>query len=229
MATTPPRLDKGLLSDQIYAWLKRSINDLTFEPGDQLVESKLARDMAVSQAPVREAIKRLAHEGLVTHVRHQGNFVTIFTPEEAAQARVARAAVESLAGSLLCGGLTDEVRSTLGMLIADMHGAADTRDIASFRDLDFAFHRTVIENTGNPYLPRMWDLLEPSLRSMHVLSDPGYEGDWHLAAESHRKLVNDLDGPDADVAADSFRQHALGGALKRLAAEAAQTSSPTNP
>src|SRR6478735_11861231 len=98
-------LKRGLLSDQIYELVKTMIKDGTLEPGEQLVESQLARRLQVSQAPVRDALKRLAHEGLVTHVRHQGNFVASYSDEEAQQAKVARAALEGLAGELACGRL----------------------------------------------------------------------------------------------------------------------------
>nr|WP_321182082.1 GntR family transcriptional regulator [Microbacterium barkeri] len=91
-------LQRGLLSDQIYALIKAMIKDSTLAPGEQLVESQLARQMQVSQAPVRDALKRLAHEGLVSHVRHQGNFVASYSAEEAAQAKVARVELEGLAG-----------------------------------------------------------------------------------------------------------------------------------
>src|SRR5690606_14299196 len=165
---------RGLLSDQIYLMIKSMIKDSTLAPGEQLVESQLARQLQVSQAPVRDALKRLAHEGLVSHVRHQGNFVATYTAEEASQAKVARVELEGLAGRLACGRLDAERRTELDALISKMHDAADAGDLAAFRELDFVFHRTVIEASGNAYLPKMWDLLEPSLRVMHILGDPTF-------------------------------------------------------
>jgi len=203
-------LQRGLLSDQIYAMIKAMIKDSTLGPGEQLVESQLARQLEVSQAPVRDALKRLAHEGLVSHVRHQGNFVASYSAEEAAQAKVARVELEALAGRLASGALDAERRRALVELIDRMHEAADANDLARFRELDFSFHRAVIEASGNAYLPKMWDLLEPSLRSMHVLGDPSFTGDWHEVADWHRGLLDVLDAADADAAADLFRAHAAG-------------------
>ena len=138
-------LQRGLLSDQIYDLIKNMIKDTTLEPGEQLVESQLARRLQVSQAPVRDALKRLAHEGLVTHVRHQGNFVASYSDEEAEQAKVARAALEGLAGELACGRLEPAVRERLAGLIDQMHAAADARNLPEVRELDFAFHPAVDE------------------------------------------------------------------------------------
>src|ERR1044071_6021949 len=121
-------LQRGLLSDQIYAMIKAMIKDSTLAPGEQLVESQLARQLEVSQAPVRDALKRLAHEGLVSHVRHQGNFVASYSEEEAHQAKQARVALEALAGRLACGQLAPETRSSLEKVIDEMHGAVDAHD-----------------------------------------------------------------------------------------------------
>lgn len=203
-------LKRGLLSDQIYELVKTMIKDGSLEPGEQLVESQLARRLQVSQAPVRDALKQLVHEGLVTHVRHQGSFVTSYTDEEVEQARVARAELESIAGRLACGALDADTRSRLDDLIAEMHDAAEAKDLGSFRELDFTFHRAVIEASGNVYLPRMWDIIEPSLRSFHVLGDPDYPGDWHDVADWHRSLLEALDAGDPDGAAQLFHAHAAG-------------------
>lgn len=217
-----PGLRRGLLSDQIYDLIKTMIKDATLAPGEQLVESQLARQLEVSQAPVRDALKRLAHEGLVTHVRHQGNFVARYTDEEVAQAKVARAALEGIAGELACGNLDDGTVDALERLIASMHEAAEDRRLADFRELDFAFHRAVVEASGNVYLPRMWDIIEPSLRSLHVLGDPNFTGDWHEVAEWHRGLLDQLLAGDGPAAARLFRAHAAGTLL-------AQEEEPPSP
>jgi DNA-binding GntR family transcriptional regulator len=236
IVTNGMHLERGLLSDQIYDQLKAMVKSGQLAPGEQVVESKLARSFGVSQAPVREALKRLAHDGLITHVRHHGNFVTEFSVQEAEHARVARVALEAMAARVTCSRLGAEHRQQLLTIIDKMHEAADRGDTGEFRECDFEFHRLVIEASGNEYLPRMWDIVEPSLRSMHVLSDPNYEGDWHAIADTHRELVDALDGGDVDEAVDLFINHAIGlgtrperpalPALDRLIAKSAQSVEP---
>lgn len=208
-----PTLSRGLLSDQIYDWVKSSITNGTLAPDAQLVESRLARELQVSQAPVREALQRLAHEGLVTHRPNRGNFVTSFSTEQSRQARVARAALEQLSGQLACGNVHPEERYQLASIVEDMHDAAAEGDVPTFRELDFLFHRTVIEISGNVHLPRMWDIIEPSLRSLHVLSDPGFSGNWKDVADSHLRLLTVLEDGDPETAGTLFKRHALGRAL----------------
>jgi DNA-binding GntR family transcriptional regulator len=206
-----PDLDRGLLSDQIYSMIKGMIRDSTLRPGEQLVESQLAKQLKVSQSPVREALKRLTHDGLVQQVRHHGSFVADYSRDEAEQAKVARVALEELAGRFACGRLDPAAHEALESLIGDMSASAALNDITAFREFDFEFHRAVIVASGNSYLPRMWDIIEPSLRSLHVLSDPNFSGDWGKVAETHRDLLNVLDGEDPEAAADLFRRHASGG------------------
>lgn len=212
--TTAPEvsldLDRGLLSERIYDLLRTMIKDSTLKPGEQIVESQLAKQLKVSQAPVREALKRLTHDGLITHVRHHGSFVTEYSKREAADARIARMALEGMAARVAHGRIDADTRSRLLGLVHELHEAADREDIAGFREKDFEFHRTVIAATDNVYLPRMWDMLEPSLRSMHVLSDPTYDGDWHVAAETHRELVDALTEGSSELASDLFVSHAMG-------------------
>jgi DNA-binding GntR family transcriptional regulator len=210
LAARLPDLDRGLLSDQIYSMIKGMIRDSTLRPGEQLVESQLAKQLRVSQSPVREALKRLTHDGLVQQVRHHGSFVADYSRDEAEQAKVARVTLEETAGRFACGRLDAATRDGLETLIGEMSKSAAANDVNAFRELDFEFHRAVIVASGNSYLPRMWDIIEPSLRSLHVLSDPNFTGDWRRVADSHRDLLNALEGEDAERAAELFRLHASG-------------------
>lgn len=210
------QLEHALLSDQIYDLIKGLIKSGGLKPGEQIVESALAKKLKVSQAPVREALKRLGHDGLITHRRHYGNFVTEFSKQEADHARIARVAVESIAARIACGRLDQATIDSLKEIIEAMHAAVSAQDIGQFREHDFAFHRKVVEASGNTYLPRLWDTIEPSLRSMHVLSDPAYDGDWHEVADTHLALIAALDGNDPTYASELFINHAIGHAIKSI-------------
>jgi DNA-binding GntR family transcriptional regulator len=211
LAARLPDLDRGLLSDQIYSMIRGMIRDSTLGPGEQLVESQLAKQLGVSQSPVREALKRLTHDGLVQQVRHHGSFVADYSRDEAEQAKVARVTLEEIAGRFACGRLDATTRGGLDVLIGKMSASAALNDVTAFREFDFEFHRAVVVASGNSYLPRMWDIIEPSLRSLHVLSDPNFTGDWSRVADSHRDLLDALEGDDPERAAGLFHLHASGG------------------
>jgi DNA-binding GntR family transcriptional regulator len=204
---SPPPLKRTLLSDGAYETLRKSILDGTFPPGYQLVESQLARKFNVSQAPMRDALRRLNHEGLVTTIPHRGSFVTEVSEQDAAQAREVRNALEELAARTVTGKLDDDHSKSLAAAVEGMRAAARERDIATFRRHDVAFHRTVIEASGNVYLQRMWTQIEPILNSLGVVSDPRFTGDWAHIAEAHADLHSLLYGADPEAAGRRFREH----------------------
>src|SRR5690606_40747212 len=90
-ATMAESISRGLLSDQVYDLILASILDGSRAPGSRVVESEIARQLGISQAPVREAVKRLVHAGLVVSVARHGSYVTEISPREFAIARQMRA------------------------------------------------------------------------------------------------------------------------------------------
>lgn len=200
-------LRRELLSDQAHALIRGWIVDGRVAPGERLIESEISRRLGVSQAPVREAIKRLAHEGLVTHRPRRGSYVTEVSAEEAAQARKVRAVIEELAAREAARAITGQTLELLRDDIEEMRKAAAAQDLARFRAADITFHRRVCEASGNAFLPRIWQLMEPSMRALNVVSDPRFPGDWGDMADQHVGLVRALESGDPDEAARQFAMH----------------------
>ncbi|MFB7915843.1 GntR family transcriptional regulator [Streptomyces sp. NPDC056061] len=210
LATNKDRFRKTLISDQVYELLRKAIVEGDLAPNDRVVESEIARRLGVSQAPVREAVKQLAREGLLMHIPRRGHFVVEISSKDAEHARQVREPLERLAARLATENLTDEHLSELDDLVERMRTAADANDVSSFRDADIEFHTTVGRISGNPFLVRMWEVLEPSLRALRAISDPLFEGDRQAMADEHGRLVNLLRAGDADRASDAFADHAAG-------------------
>src|SRR5688572_17616978 len=87
----------GLLSDRVYRLLRSAILSGDMVPDQRIVESDIARRLGISQAPVREAVKRLVHESLVTHIPRLGSKVAHISVEQAEQARELRGNIEEFA------------------------------------------------------------------------------------------------------------------------------------
>jgi DNA-binding GntR family transcriptional regulator len=203
-------LPRVLLSDQAYDLMRKSILDGTLTPGSRIVESEIARQLGVSQAPVREAVKRLAHEGLVTSMPRRGSYVSQISAGEADDARDVRALLEEAAAREAVKHFDAAARRTLEELVAAMRKDAKNSDLAAFRVHDMGFHRAVVELSGNSYLPRLWDVMESSLLSLRVVGDPGFSGSWTEMAEAHQDLVELLASGNRGRAAAGFHSHASG-------------------
>jgi len=203
-------LSKDLLSDRIYDILRASILDGSREPGSRLVESEIARGMNVSQAPVREAVKRLVHEGLVTSEPRRGSYVTAISPDEFVIARQLRAAIESVGARSAISSLANGDLVDLRNIVAKMRTAVAAGDWAEFRSLDMRFHERVLLIGGHAVLARVWAVLEPLLVSQRAIGDPAYTGDRAAVVEWHDDLIAALEAGDPEAASAAFFAHASG-------------------
>ncbi|MFB6788670.1 GntR family transcriptional regulator [Streptomyces olivaceus] len=210
------RMPRQLLSDHVYALLRDWIVSGRLAPGQRLVESEIARGFGTSQAPPREAIKRLAYEGLVITQPHRGTYVARVSERQAQDVRDIRVMFEEYAARRVTGRLDAEHTRLLTEDVAQLRRAAAKDDIGAFRDADMSFHRHVCEAARNAALIRLWRLIESSLWDLHVLGDPRYAGGWGAMAEHHAELLDVLRSGDPDVAGPMFADHAAGEAARYL-------------
>ncbi|MEV0777184.1 GntR family transcriptional regulator [Streptomyces sp. NPDC050428] len=209
-APLPARRPRQLLSDHVYTLLREWIVGGELVPGQRLVESEIARRVGTSHAPPREAIKRLAYEGLVISQPHRGSYVARISERQAQDVRDIRVMFEEYVARRTAGHLDAEHTRVLAQDVALLRHAADKGDIAGFRSADMSFHRHVCEAARNDALIRLWRMIESSLWDLHVLGDPRYVGGWGALAEHHAELLDVLRSGDPDVAGRMFAAHAAG-------------------
>jgi DNA-binding GntR family transcriptional regulator len=209
-AAPPFSGDTELLSDRVYEAIRGWILSGELAPGMRVVESEIARVLGTSQTPAREAVRRLAHEGLVTYRPRLGNFVTEISQVEAREAREVRVLLESAAARRATGHAPPEELDLLRIEVQRMSEAAEHHDIGAFREADLRFHRQVLATSGNSMLLKVWRTLEPALWSLQVVSNAMYAGDWGLMARRHVDLIEVLAGTDPEDSARLFAAHARG-------------------
>ncbi|NGN62994.1 FCD domain-containing protein [Streptomyces sp. A7024] len=205
---------RRLLSDHVYGLLRSWIVGGELAPGQRLVEAEVAKRVGTSQAPAREAIKRLAHEGLVSSQPHRGTYVAHVSERQAQEVRDIRVMFEEYAARRATGRLTPEQLRLLGDDVDRLRRCAETGDIGAFREADMSFHRHVCEAAGNSALTRLWQMIESSMWGLHVVGNPLYVGDWGAMAEYHAELVAALEHGDPDTAGPMFAAHAAGEASR---------------
>jgi DNA-binding GntR family transcriptional regulator len=210
----PVQLPRQLLSDHVYGLLRSWIVGGELVPGQRLVESEIARQVGTSQAPAREAIKRLAHEGLVISQPRRGTYVSQVSERQAQEVRDIRVMFEEYAARRATGRLDEERLRLLDGDVTLLRRAAESGDIGAFRDADMSFHRHVCEAAGNAALIRLWRMIESSMWGLHVLGNPLYRGDWGAMAEYHAELLNALQTGDPDTTGQMFAAHAAGEASR---------------
>jgi DNA-binding GntR family transcriptional regulator len=201
------RVNKGRLSDQVYEALQADIVSGDLAPGQRLVETEIAKSFEVSQAPVRDALKRLAHEGLVLQEPRRGTFVASIDEQTARRSYELRALLEPYAATEFCAYAPDDALDVLRAHLDDMRAAAQDDDVRRFVEADTAFHRTVWEATGHPVLPRTWSPIESAMRALTPVSNQLYFGNLAEIAETHGPLIDALADRDAARSGRLFGEH----------------------
>jgi DNA-binding GntR family transcriptional regulator len=146
---------KASISQQIAKVLTDLIITGKLNPGERIVESRVAKQLGVGQPTVREALVALEHQGLVVRRSNQGCVVTTLTRQEVADVLRIRGELEVLAVELATEKATDENVRKLLAITDQMKHAARKRDVEQFFARDFEFHKLLWESSGNSYLPKL--------------------------------------------------------------------------
>jgi DNA-binding GntR family transcriptional regulator len=188
-----------VLKDRVAELIKDAILTGKLEPGDRIVEMKVASDMGVGTTAVREALFELESQGFVSRITNKGTFVTKLTPEDIEQIYRVRRELEGLAAELLQGRASEEDLAHLDHLTGEMRKAGVQKDREGFYRWDMEFHRTIWELSGNRYLARALDNTVVPLFAFFLMRRV-HERDCDLAASAdrHREIVKALrEGRDA--------------------------------
>src|SRR5262252_8325700 len=131
------------IAEQVAEVIRKLIISGDLNPGERIVESRIARELGVGQPTVREGLVELEHQGLVSRRANQGCVVTDLTRNEIAQILRIRAELEILAVDLALENASDEEIHKLVAITRHMKAAATARDIEEFFAHDLRFHETL--------------------------------------------------------------------------------------
>ena len=136
--------------DEAYTAIRRRILDNAWPPGHQVLESALADELGTSRTPVREALIRLVHEGLVEIIPRHGMRVLPVSPNDMAEIYVVLAALESAAAELLAKRRPpDSELKPLVDATREMKRALKDDDLDAWAAADERFHQRLVELAGN--------------------------------------------------------------------------------
>lgn len=151
-----PATGSASKSQQAYAWIRERITSQEFTPGYRLVLSTLADDLGMSVVPVREAIRQLEAEGLVTFKRNVGAHVSMVDDSQYRHSMQTLAILEGAATALSARHLTEDDVRRARQINEQMVDALGQFDPPSFTRLNQQFHAVLYERCPNP---RMLDLV----------------------------------------------------------------------
>ncbi|MEA3093539.1 MAG: hypothetical protein QOJ04_4881 [Caballeronia sp.] len=197
------------LRQQVIDGLRACISDLTFKPGDRLIERELCEMLGVSRTLIREALSQLVAEGLVQIIPHKGPIVSVMTGDEARGLYEVRAVLEALAGRQFTERATDEQRVALKeafnplALIRDVQGQ---EGIMLFLKQKARFYDVMLEGAGNPVLMEMLRLVHTRVMMLRATT-LSQEGRLPQSYDEIATIVDAVMRHDADAAAAACKRH----------------------
>lgn len=150
---------KPLAVSDIVEWLRQRIRVGRFVPGQRLVEADIMRELPATRSRVREALQRLATEGLVTIEEFRGASVKDFTHDELRQMYRARMALEGLAAGDFAAATDPERKQRLMRLQSELDDIENSADHEHFARVNDEWHRLIIEGSGNQFILMFVDRL----------------------------------------------------------------------
>ncbi len=183
--------------DQVVAAIKEAILLGTIGPGDQIVESRMARQLGSGIPLVREALIALEHQGFVQKTPYKGTTATKLEPRQIQQIFELRVVLEALAIEWAKNNVTAEDIKELQSLIRKMEQAAADLDLDQFYESDLDFHRKIWSLSGNSYLAEALERVVVPLFAFFVMKTKRDPESYIESAAMHGKIVQALPNKSA--------------------------------
>ena len=201
-------------AEYAYAKLLEGIRRGDFRPTQRLREAEIASDLKISRTPVREAIRRLAADGLIQLASGRGMMVTQFDKSQVRQLYFLRKVLEGAAAGLAAHHATSEDLALMRLhLERSKTPGLSPPEMARFNS---HLHQTIHEAARNIYLQKALSQLSDSLALL-----PGttfeYPDRWEQAIVEHSAIVDAIEAGDAALAEEAARKHIEMASITRIA------------
>lgn len=193
-------------ADEAYGMLKDLILTSELAPGEILDERYLMEALDIGRTPLREAIQRLAHEGLVAIAPRKGSWVTDLSISDLQELIAARELVEPAVAASAANRVTPGDIKHLQEIIASITSAYHAGDLLASIQADRNFHHSLALIGGNSYLARIVDEINTAtLRYWHLSFK--HAGDLMQTSHHHQKIIAQLERRDPEGVSEALREH----------------------
>ena len=199
-------LDHRTLWQRVHDQLRDEIISGELTPGTELHELTLAGSFGVSRGPIREALGRLATEGLVTIRPRRGAVVRALSSEEFIEAYQVREALEMMAVRLAVPRLTAGDLAEMERLIEEMATRADIGDVQGFFEANTEFHQRFFEVAANSMLAGLYRQLRGQI-DRHRLRSLELRGDLRRSIAEHTAILSAAREGDVERAVHLASEH----------------------
>lgn len=211
MSPAPPlepiAVEPEQVRDKVYAKLREAILKGDLPAGERLVERRLAEQLGVSRTPVREALRLLEKEGLVSHLPRIGAVVAAIDDAEVLEVYRIREVLEGLAARMAAERISPEELAHLAELLHRLEELASEGDLDALEKVHREFNDTIYRAAGSPRLHGMINSLGDYIARSARTGWHTRPGRLAEAAREHRRLVEAIRLRDGDLAERAAREH----------------------
>lgn len=194
------------LREQVFDHLREEILSGRLQPGQELNELGLSAELEVSRGPIREALSRLASEGLVKVTPRRGAVVSELTDEEFVEAYQVREALETLAIRLAVPRIEAEELDRLRALHGEMTQRIANDELTEFFDANAAFHQQIVDSSGNAKLGEHYRLLMAQM-GRYLARSLTLRGTTNSSPPEHAAILAAIEARDPEEAARLLANH----------------------
>ena len=200
-----PAFGGELLSTTVKRMVLDRIVHGHYKPGERIIELRIAKELGISQSPVREALRDLAAIGIITIHSRRGARVRMPTGKELGDVSLVRSEIDALAARLAVPELDADTIARLQDAYDEMVACLDAGDHVGITRADARFHKIIAETSANHAVERVFDQLEPFARTFITLTLPNV--DVRSIVLEHRQILTALKRRDPKLASDRARAH----------------------
>ena len=194
------------LRDVVFNTLRQAILTGELKPGERLMEIHLANRLGVSRTPIREAIRKLELEGLVTMIPRRGAEVAQITEKSMKDVLEVRRTLDALSAELACERISKEEEDALLKACQDFEEAVKTKDAKIIAKADVALHDIIAAATGNQRLIQLINNLAEQMyryRFEYIKDTSQHE----QIIKEHRIIYESIVNKDKEAASNMAKTH----------------------
>jgi len=209
------------LHQEVVERIRDMIFDGDLRAGARVPERDLCQRFGISRTPLREALKVLASEGLITLQPNRGAWITQLTPADVDELFPIMGSLEALSGELACRHATDEDIAEVRALHYEMALHHTRGDQPAYFRVNQQIHEKIMQIAGNPTLLQTYQSLAQRIRRARYLANASINR-WDAAMKEHEAILNALENRDGGKLSVLLKEHLLNKqeAVKKVIAEA---------
>ena len=201
------KLSYSTLSEMVYERIRDGILNRKYRNGGKMNQKELAIALGVSITPVRDALRRLAHEGLIEVVPRSSTKVLAPTPSDIRETYEVRKVLEEYAVGCACSKMGDRELEEFSRLFTSAEDRFRYGDVSAFIESDRCFHETIANACGNSKVAQFLGMIQIRCDIFRCYCASAFETSVSKSMHAHRLILEALRRRDADEARKAMVNH----------------------